>query len=250
MFDNYEKLNEYFKDIYTYLQKKNPYLLNNICKITTLSGTVLNLLRDFNFDVNMRENNLSIQDVESMARAIIEKLNKDYLESFDKLVESKELRFSDNERFVGSDVYSHIEDDGKITKMVSIERKYNYSDVRILVHEFIHYTTCECFFINREILSEFLAIYFELHVVDNLLGQGIPMEEIDYTFRLESFKTCQMYLSRYGPLLFVYLAKGKLDSDSYVAIKSSFPNISYKDYNIMSKGLMSYLNAVKKIIKN
>ena len=44
MFDNYEKLNEYFKDIYTYLQKKNPYLLNNICKITTLSGTVLNLL--------------------------------------------------------------------------------------------------------------------------------------------------------------------------------------------------------------
>ena len=102
MFDNYEKLNEYFKDIYTYLQKKNPYLLNNICKITTLSGTVLNLLRDFNFDVNMRENNLSIQDVESMARAIIEKLNKDYLESFDKLVESKELRFSDNEKFTGS----------------------------------------------------------------------------------------------------------------------------------------------------
>ena len=94
MFDNYEKLNEYFKDIYTYLQKKNPYLLNNICKITTLSGTVLNLLRDFNFDVNMRENNLSIQDVESMARAIIEKLNKDYLESFDKLVESKELRLA------------------------------------------------------------------------------------------------------------------------------------------------------------
>ena len=105
MFDNYEKLNEYFKDIYTYLQKKNPYLLNNFCKITTLSGTVLNLLRDFNFDVNMRENNLSIQDVESMARAIIEKLNKDYLESFDKLVESKELRFSDNEKFTGSDVY-------------------------------------------------------------------------------------------------------------------------------------------------
>lgn len=235
MFDNYEKLNEYFKDIYTYLQKKNPYLLNNICKITTLSGTVLNLLGDFNFDANMRKNNLSIQDVESMARSIIEKLNKDYLELFDHLVESKELRFSDNERFVGSDVYSHIEDDGKITKMVSIERKYNYSDVRILVHEFIHYTTCECFFINREILSEFLAIYFELHVVDNLLWQGIPMEEIDYTFRLESFKTCQMYLSRYGPLLFVYLAKGKLDSDSYVAIKSSFPNISYKDYNTMCK---------------
>lgn len=235
MFDNYEKLNEYLKDICTYLQKKNPYLLNNIYKITTLSGTVLNLLRDFNFDVNMRENNLSIQDVESMARVIIEKLNKDYLELFDKLVESKELRFCDNEKFVGSDVYSHIEDDGKITKMVSIERKHNYSDVRILVHEFIHYTTCECFSINREILSEFLAIYFELHVVDNLLGQGIPMDEIDYTFRLEDFKTCQMYLSRYGPLLFAYLAKGKLDSDTYDAIKSSFPNISYKDYNIMCK---------------
>ena len=70
----------FFVDQFTYLQKKNPYLLNNICKITTLSGTVLNLLRDFNFDANMRENNLSIQDVESMARVIIEKLNKDYLD--------------------------------------------------------------------------------------------------------------------------------------------------------------------------
>lgn len=246
MFDNYEKLNEYLKDICTYLQKKNPYLLNNICKITTLSGTVLNLLRDFNFDVNFRENNLSIQDVESMARGIIEKLNKDYLELFDHLVESKELRFSDNERFVGSDVYSHIEDDGKITKMVSIERKYNYSDVRILIHEFIHYTTCECFSINREILSEFLAIYFELHVVDNLLGQGIPREEIDYTFRLEVFKTCQMYLSRYGPLLFAYLTKGKLDSDSYFAIKSSFPNISYKDYNTMCKRTYELFERIEK----
>ena len=186
-------------------------MLNNICKITTLSGTVLNLLRDFNFDVNMRENNLSIQDVESMARAIIEKLNKDYLELFDHLVESKELRFCDNEKFVGSDVCLHIEDDGKIIKMVSIERKHNYSDVRVLIHEFIHYTTCECFSINREILSEFLAIYFELHVVDNLLGQNIPIDEIDYTFRLEDFKTCQMYLSRYGPLIFAYLKEGKLD---------------------------------------
>ena len=44
-----------------------------------------------------------------------------------------------------------------------------------------------------------------------------------------------MYLSRYGPLLFAYLAKGKLDSNSYDAIKSSFPNIFYKDYNIMCK---------------
>lgn len=235
MFDNYEKLNEYLKDICTYLQKKNPYLLNNICKITTLSGTALNLLRDFNFDVNMRENNLSIKDIESMARVIIEKLNKDYLELFDKLVESGELRFSDNEKFVGSDVCLNIEDDGKITKMVSIERKYNYSDVRILVHEFIHYTTCECFSINRKILAEFLAIYFELHVVDNLLGQNIPIDEIDYTFRLEDFKTCQMYLSRYGPLIFAYLKEGKLDSDSYDVIKSSFPNISYKDYSIMCK---------------
>lgn len=119
--------------------------------------------------------------------------------------------------------------------MVSIERKYNYSDVRILIHEFIHYTTCECFSINREILSEFLAIYFELHVVDNLFGQNIPIDEIDYTFRLEDFKTCQMYLSRYGPLLFAYLAKGKLDSESYDVIKSSFPNITYNDYNIMCK---------------
>lgn len=230
MFNKYEELNEYLKDICDYLQKKNPYLLNNISKIIKLGGTALKQLHDFDFATDMKENGLSVENVERIARSIIEKINKNYLVLFDELVMSDELWYSDNNEFYDTCVETRFEDDGSVRKRILINKKHNYSDVRILIHEFIHYTTCERCSINREILSEFLAIYFEFYAVDYLLNRGISLDEIDYKARMQNFKEHQINLSNYGIILFIYFKSGELDDESYGLVKEHFPKVSYEQY--------------------
>ena len=61
----------------------------------------------------------------------------------------------------------------QVKQIININREFNYNDVRLLVHEFIHYTNGKHISPNRHYFTEFLSIYFEFYTIDYLLKKGI-----------------------------------------------------------------------------
>jgi len=112
---------------------------------------------------------LTYQDVYNLAREIIESINSDYLEDFDKLIENGQLDFGYEGEYEDS-VFVHEQKDSNIYNYINIKREFNYSDVGSLVHEFIHYTNGKNNnTIKRRILTEFLSIYYENYAIDYLI---------------------------------------------------------------------------------
>ena len=173
------KLNSYLNDICSYLSKEHPFIMDNIEYICYINDNFCNNIKNINLDNNTKENDLSFEDVYNLAREIIKNIDKNYLDSYDKLIPSGELDFSYNNDYIDSSCTVCLQNDEVIGKYININRNFNYEDVTTLVHEFIHYTNFKSINYNREALTEFLSIYFEMYGYDYLLDNGINSEYLD-----------------------------------------------------------------------
>ena len=174
----YDKLNYYLNEICKYLEKENAFLLENIYAISRLNDEVLKHIEDYRLDNKTKQNKLTFEDVFLLARKIIASIDKSYLESFDNLIKSGELDFSFESAYEDS-VCISMHRKNQVKQIININREFNYNDVRLLVHEFIHYTNGKHISPNRHYFTEFLSIYFEFYTIDYLLKKGINKDEID-----------------------------------------------------------------------
>lgn len=221
----YDKLNYYLNVICNYLEKEHPFLLENINTFCKLNDAFLQFLEDYSLDNKTVQNNLTYEDVYYLAREIIENIDKNYLESYDNLIQSGELDFSYENDYNDSQCVSRYKN-GKIVKQfININREFNYNDVIILVHEFIHYTNGKKLSINRNYFGEFLSIYFEFYAIDYLLKKGINKEEIDYLRRIKNAEQHSTLFYQYEIILLAYTKFGNLDDNTVTLLQEYFFNM-------------------------
>lgn len=227
--EQYKKLNNYLNDIFIELEKNNSFLLRNIYPIAKLSDMYLNATENIELDDNTIQNNISFLDVMSLSREIIASIDTNYLKDFDKLIETGEIDFSYNNEYYDDFFRLFV---NKNKKIINLNRKFNYSDVRVLIHEFIHYTNSGIH-INHcnSLLTEFLSIYFEQYAIDYMINKGIDKKEIDYNGRYISTKIKSNNLCNYAVVLLSYENFGNIDKNSWQLLNDKFIPINEKKFN-------------------
>lgn len=225
----YNKLNWYLKDICNYLEKECPHLLEHIDEICNLNDAFLQFIEKYSLDNRTMQNHLTYEECYLLAREIVEHIDKNYLVSFDRLIESGELDFGFENEYSESHCVS-MYTKGQVKQMINIKRKFNYDDVRALVHEFIHYTNGTKDSTMRRNLTEFLSTYFDFYTVDYLLEKGINEKEIDYFHRMKSLKQHSFIFFQYETVLLAYIKFGNLDSNTFLWVQKYLQNIKKETF--------------------
>ena len=91
--EDYKRLNDYLNDAFIYLSKYDSFFIQNMHMIFPLNSKLYENLKDIDLRHNSYKNNLTYEDVFNLARNEIEKINLNYLEDFDKLIDSGRLEF-------------------------------------------------------------------------------------------------------------------------------------------------------------
>lgn len=224
MKDIYTKLNHYLNEICNYLEKENSFLLENIHSIYKLNDAFLKQIQTYSLDNKIVKNNITFEEVFLLAREIIESIDKSYLTDFDNLIQSGELDFSFDGIYEDSECISRYRKK-RVKQLINMNREFNYNDVRILIHEFNHYTNGKKDSINRHYFTEFLSIYFEFYTIEFLLEKGINKEEVDYFHRMKNIKRHSTIFFQYEKVLLAFITFGNLDDDTILLLHHYFLNI-------------------------
>ena len=232
--EDYKRLNDYLNDAFIYLSKYDGFFIQNMHNIFSLNSILYENLKGIDLRHNSYKNNLTYEDVFNLARNEIEKINPNYLENFDKLIDSGRLEFFLHEQnmIIKESTYyenlSEIENNEEEIRndsrccyaeddyFMDISRKYNYEDVLMLIHEFIHSTNLSKNMGEyRYILTEFFSIYFEMLSQNELLEKGINPGELDIFDRIKSAGKISKKINKYDLVFMAYNLFGNVKEDSY-----------------------------------
>ena len=216
------------------------------------------------------EDNLTFEDIFIIARNEIEKINPNYLEKFDELIDSGRLEFFLKEKNITikesndykklseienseediryDSVCSYTEDD----YFIDIARTYNYDDVLMLIHEFIHSTNAsENIGEYRYILTEFFSIYFEMYAQRNILESGINPSELDIFDRIKDTGKISKEIVKYDLAFMAYNLFGNIKENSYKDLKKYHIVSSTKEeFESVCINLLKYFDYQKIVYNN
>ncbi len=230
MNDIYAQLNDYLNEICKYLEKDHSFFLSHIYTIAYYNDIFLTRLEKYPINHEVVSNKLTYQDVYLLAREIIAHIDKYYLIFFDKLMASGELDFSYEQNYLDSQCISIFKKD-YTQQLININRSFNYNDVRVLVHEFMHYTNGLQYFANRQFFTEFFSIYFEFYAIDYLISKGIDKREIDYYHRIRSVKEHSNSLMGYEIVLLSFFKFGFIHENTYSLLNQYFLNMDKDSFD-------------------
>lgn len=177
-------LNYELNRLFLRLSKKNIFIHDNLDIIRNFSADLYAYLKDKDLsDEDVEQTYLTYSQVFELGRKIIEDFNPEYLEEYDKLIDTGVLNFSYESEYFAT--HYCVYDDGR--KEINLNRKFNYSDVRMLVHEFIHLMSRDK---NKNVqlldtFDEFFSIYVESYVIDYLEKMGVSPRELEKKERLK-----------------------------------------------------------------
>lgn len=257
--EDYKKLNDYLNDTFIYLSEYDGFLIYNMHTIFRLNSMLYEKLKNIDLKHKFHENNLTFEDIFIIARNEIEKINPNYLEKFDELIDSGRLEFFLKEKNITikesndykklseienseediryDSVCSYTEDD----YFIDIARTYNYDDVLMLIHEFIHSTNAsENIGEYRYILTEFFSIYFEMLSQKDLLESGINPSELDIFDRIKDTGKISKEMNEYDLVFMSYNLFGNVKEDSYGDLEK---------YHIVSSTKEEFESACFKLLK-
>ena len=202
------------------------------------------------YNCNTRDNNLEFSDIISIAREIIESINTDYLKEFDSLLDNGRLNFIYEDKYTTSYV-EHVRKGNIWEKSINIGRYYNYTDVELLIHEFMHYVSGTGFEFKNSVVTEFISIYFELYANEYIYKKYKPnLNEISYNQRLLSnFERSKELCSTEVPI-FMYSRFGNLDKNSYKLVNKYIFEYTKKNYENECKELLKFIQKDDKICSN
>ena len=232
--EDYKRLNDYLNDAFIYLSKYDGFFIQNMQSIFILNNMLYGKLNDIDLEHKFHKNNLTFEDVFELARSEIEKINPNYLEEFDRLIDSGCLEFFLHEQNMiikGNTTYeklSEIENNEEEIRndsvcsynngdyFIDLARTYNYNDVLTLIHEFIHSTnSSKNMGEYRYILTEFFSIYFEMLSQKDLLENGINTSELDIFDRIKDTGMISKKIVKYDLAFMAYNLFGNVKEDSY-----------------------------------
>lgn len=231
-------------------RKRRTIFLENLWNISILNDKFLTCLEKYPLDNKVNQNNLTFKDVYELSREIIANIDKSYLKSFDNLIKNGELDFSYENEYTDSECISFYKNNKVTTRIININREFNYSDVRILVHEFIHYTNANACTKNRCYFTEFLSIYFEFYAIEYLLNLGINREEIDYLSRIKSHINHSTFLFNYEIILLAYVKFGNINESTVGFLQKFIVNIKQETFENDCKMLYKNLTIAEKYCKD
>lgn len=257
--EDYKRLNDYLNDTFIYLSGYDRFFIQNMQSIFILNNMLYGKLKDIDLEHKFYKNNLTFEDVFELARNEIEKINPNYLKEFDKLIDSGRLglfKQKENINIKEVDEYekiSEIENNEEETRydsvcsyteddyFIDLAREYNYNDVLMLIHEFIHSTnSSENMGEYRYILTEFFSIYFEMYAQRNLLESGINSSELDIFDRIKDTGKISKEMNEYDLVFMSYNLFGNVKEDSYEDLKK---------YHIASSKKEEFESACFKLLK-
>lgn len=268
--EDYKRLNDYLNDAFIYLSKYDGFFIQNMHTIFRLNSMLYEKLKNIDLKHKFHENNLTFEDIFIIARNEIEKINPNYLEKFDELIDSGRLEFFLKEKNITikesndykklseienseediryDSVCSYTEDD----YFIDIARTYNYDDVLMLIHEFIHSTNAsENIGEYRYILTEFFSIYFEMYAQRNILESGINPSELDIFDRIKDTGKISKEIVKYDLAFMAYNLFGNIKENSYKDLKKYHIVSSTKEeFESVCINLLKYFDYQKIVYNN
>lgn len=210
--EQYKKLNECLNECFLRLQVVDPVFIENLRMLSYASDVIVDSFEE-RIENNSQQNNLTFEDVYLLAREIVRNINECYLEKFDKLIKSGSLAFYDDNQSENSN-YTYI----KSVKqdIIDIKRMFNYEDVGILVHEFMHSTNVgKDKTNNAHFLTEFLSIYFEEYCKKYLIEEKqVNLKEIVTNTRIVNFLHANRNFNHYCLVLLAYDKLGNITTNT------------------------------------
>lgn len=162
-------------------------------------------------------------------REILRKINPEWENLFNKVLEDNTLIFLDemtpeekNKFFKDSDITEDAESfvvkiNGKC--IIAITKKNNIYDVSSIIHELVHYIIGiqEDRNMPRTLL-EFFSIFYETYAAYSLMEYGFSKEEIEFHNRLRSRNTNELifYTLPLFNYLIIFLEEGKITEEQMV----------------------------------
>lgn len=263
--EDYKRLNDYLNDTFIYLSEYDGFLIYNMHTIFRLNSMLYEKLKNIDLKHKFHENNLTFEDIFNIARNEIEKINPNYLEKFDELIDSGRLEFFLKEKNITikesndykklseienseediryDSVCSYTEDD----YFIDIAREYNYNDVLMLIHEFIHSTnSSKNMGEYRYILTEFFSIYFEMLSQKELLENGINSSELDIFDRIKNTGKISKEITEYDLVFISYNMFGNIKENSYKDLKKyHIVSSTKKEFECACVRLLKYFDYQK-----
>lgn len=227
--EKYQKLNYYLNGVFKELENNDAFLLRNILNLARLSDDYVHLTDNYNFKIYNKQNNLTFNDVYLLAREIVEGIDKNYLEYYDKLIENGILDFSYNHEYP---VSQFLWNDEKEIRLININRNFNYIDVTSLIHEFMHYMNHidNKLSNNRYLLTEAISIYFEEYAKRYLIQKGISKEKLFLNERIMSTKRTASNFNWYSLIFLAYEKFGNIDNNTYKFLNEYFLSIEKEEF--------------------
>ena len=268
--EDYKRLNDYLNDTFIYLSGHDGFFIQNMQSIFILNNMLYGKLKDIDLEHKFHENNLTFEDVYELARNEIKKINSNYLENFDKLIDSGRLEFFFHEQnmIIKESTYyenlSEIENNEEEIRndsvcsynngdyFIDLARTYNYDDVLMLIHEFIHSTnSSKNMGEYRYILTEFFSIYFEMLSQKDLLENGINTSELDIFDRIKSTGMISKKIVKYDLAFMAYNLFGNVKEDSYEDLeKYHIVSSTKEEFESVCINLLKYFDYQKIVYNN
>ena len=263
--EDYKRLNDYLNDAFIYLSKYDGFFIQNMQSIFILNNMLYGKLNDIDLEHKFHKNNLTFEDVFELARSEIEKINPNYLEEFDRLIDSGRLglfKQEENITIKESDDYeklSEIENNEEEIRndsvcsynngdyFIDLARTHNYNDVLTLIHEFIHSTnSSKNMGEYRYILTEFFSIYFEMLSQKELLEKGINPSELDIFDRIKNTGKISKEITEYDLVFISYNLFGNIKENSYEDLKKyHIVSSTKKEFECACVRLLKYFDYQK-----
>jgi len=247
--DDYQNLNYYLNGCFKKLEKNDQFLIDNIEFLIYLSHEYIKVANNYEIDNNQTINNLTFGDVYLLAREVIESIDESYLKYYDNLIESGKLDFSYENEYANS----YFEFSGtKDIRNINISRKFNYSDVSVLVHEFMHYMNHldKYLPINTYLLTETISIYFEEYAKLYLVNKGISKDELFLNERICFTSEASSNFNYHCMIIYAYSKFGNIDENTYELIQQYFFPISKKEFNEQCNKLLKEFKKEEKEYRN
>ena len=244
---DFDKINNYFNKLALHIFESKD-IENKYERFLELNDFFISFFQPIyfkyegEFNVNNKEINLSIEDVINITKEILGTISEEYVLLIDELITSGKLDFSYNNEY--SDSHFKLEcKNSIITKEININRVFNYTDVRTLIHEFMHYISSVKNGFKNKLLTEFISIYFELYTNKYIYDKyNTDISELNYADRIVNvYKRCRHIQYMQIPFA-TYKRYGNLDKDSYkLANEIMSPYEDYDYFNECNR-IISFIN--------
>lgn len=259
---DYKRLNDYLNDVFIFLSNHDVFFYRNMSLIFKINYMLIADVKEMNLKHKFHENHNTFLDVFDYARKMIEKINSGYLSEFDRLICSGKLGFFESEEnlllkeYDDYDKLTAIENNEEETKKSSrccyvkdecfldLARKHDYSDVMVLVHEFMHSTSkVKNMGKNRYILAEFLSIYFEMFTQLELLKSGVNISELNIFYRIKATQQASISMYNYSLILRTFELFGSVSEKSTEELeKFRIALVSKEIFEAMCISLLKYFD--------